>query len=80
MLFDKAGFYVYNKQTTAANLLNVRESTVSSEASMFSEEEDRLTPGPSNLTEKTSFETQFALLAAILIFLELLYIKFRGDL
>jgi len=80
LLFDKAGFYTYDQRTVAANMLNVRESAVSSDAELFSEEEKSITVEKSKLREERSFDTLLAMIAAILIFLELLYIKFRGDL
>ncbi len=79
LLLDKAGFYTYDRKV-AANLLNIRESSVSSDATAFSEEEKQITIETSKLTETKSFDSLLALLAAILIFAELLYIKFRGDL
>ena len=80
VLFDKAGYYSYEGKKTAANLLNSRESSVSMDPSAFSDEEKQVTSDASKLTEKRDFTELLALLAGILIFLELLYIKFRGDL
>ena len=80
LLFDKAGFYTYDKRTVAANMLNVRESSVSSEASVFSEEERKVTVEKSKLKENRSFTALLAAIVAVMVFAELLYIKFRGDL
>jgi len=80
LLFDKVGFYTYDEREVAANLLNARESSVSSDAVAFTEEESQITVEGSKLKETRNFYTLFAILAALLIFGELLYIKFRGDL
>lgn len=78
ILYDRAGFYSVGGRTVAANLLSVRESDVRSEA-VFSPEKAPLLEG-AGLRETRSFDVLLAVLAAVLIGLELLYIKFRGDL
>ena len=80
LLFDKSGFYSYSGKSVAANLLDVRESGVSSDAASFAEEERKIAAEASGLKEKKGFDAFLALLAAFLVFAELLYIKFRGDL
>ena len=80
VLFDKAGYYSYNQRTVSASLLNVRESAAGANASAFSAEEKRIVIDPSELKQKKHFTGLLAFIAGILIFLELLYVKFRGDL
>ncbi len=80
VLFDKAGFYDYDRKRVAASLLDERESAVSSEPSIFSEEEKRVSSEKSKLRETRRFYALLAFIAAILVFAELVYIKFRGDL
>jgi len=80
VLFDKVGFYTYDNRIAAGNLLNVRESDVSTDADAFSAEEAQITTDATKLTEKKTFTTLLALLAGLLIFGELLFVKFRGDL
>ena len=80
VLFDKAGYYSYNQRTASASLLNVRESAAGANASAFSAEEKRIVIDPSELKQKKHFTGLLAFIAGILIFLELLYVKFRGDL
>ncbi len=80
VLFDKAGFYDYDRKRVAASLLDERESAISSDPSVFSEEERRVSSEKSKLKETRRFYSLLAFIAAVLIFAELVYIKFRGDL
>ncbi len=80
VLFDKAGFYDYDRKRVAASLLDERESAVSSDPSVFSEDEKSVNSEQSKLKETRRFYVILALIAAVLIFAELFYIKFRGDL
>ena len=80
ILFDRAGYYSYGGITASASLLNARESSAGANASEFSDEEKQITIDPSELREKRNFTQFLALLAGLLIFLELIYVKFRGDL
>ncbi len=80
VLFDKAGFYDYDRKRVAASLLDERESSVSSDPSVFSEEERKVSSERSKLKETRRFYSLLAFITAILIFAELVYIKFRGDL
>ena len=80
ILFDKVGYYSYGQRVASASLLNVRESSAGSNSSAFSAEEKQITIDASRLMEKRNFTKILALIAGILIFLELLYVKFRGDL
>lgn len=80
VLFDKAGFYDYGRKRVAASLLDERESAVSSDPSVFSEDEKRVSSEKSRLKETRRFYALLAFIAAILVFAELVYVKFRGDL
>ncbi len=80
VLFDNAGFYGYDGKVVAASLLDERESSVSSDPVLFAEEERQVSSEKSRLKETRRFYTLLALVAALLIFGELVYIKFRGDL
>ncbi len=80
VLFDKAGFYGYDRKVAAANLLNARESSVSSDPAVFSGQEKKVESEASRLKETRRFYTLLAFIAALMIFGELLYIKLRGDL
>ncbi|MBI2136987.1 VWA domain-containing protein [Candidatus Woesearchaeota archaeon] len=78
VLFDKAGFYSYDGRSVAANLLSVQESSVSSGFRRFSEDvssADVSVP----FTETRHFDVLIAVFALLLVFVELLYVKFRGD-
>ncbi len=80
VLFDKSGFYSYNNRVAAANMLNVRESDVSSDRASFNQDIGTVVEAGVDLTEVKHFYALFALVAFLLVFLELLYVKFRGDL
>ena len=80
IVFDRAGFYSYDGKTVAANLIDAKESDVSSDPDAFKEESSRVTSGTSGLTERQGYEFYLAIAAAVLILAELIYIKFRGDL
>lgn len=80
VLFDKAGFYSYDGKVVAASLLDERESSVSSDPVLFAENEKQVSSEKSRLKETRRFYTFLSLIAALLVFVELVYIKFRGDL
>lgn len=76
---DNTGLYTLNERAIAINLLNEKESDVSNKASLgeqgFFQPSDRF-------KEKVPFELvqYFIIIALILLLLEFLYIKLRGDL
>ena len=80
VLFDNVGFYSYDGKTFAANLLDVRESDVSSDLQSFEREYSQVLVEKSDLKERRNYELYLAVIVAVLIFLELVYVKFRGDL
>lgn len=76
---DNTGLYTLNERTIAINLLNEKESDINNKASLgeqgFFQPSDRF-------KEKVPFElTEYLIIIAIiLLLLEFLYIKLRGDL
>ncbi|MFQ5621318.1 MAG: hypothetical protein ACE5FT_05745, partial [Candidatus Nanoarchaeia archaeon] len=79
MLFEFAGLYEFNDKTMAANLLNPDESQINP-----SDEAHEVTKRNVELqsvkeTREFSWEIPFALVAMALMLLELVYIKWRGD-
>lgn len=75
---ENTGTYTLKEKTIAVNLLNEQESDV---AGRFSEHDEEATQAGSAQRMVNREITEYALYAAIaLLFLELFFIKFRGDL
>ena len=80
VIFSQAGFYEYKSKTAAANMANIRESDINAGTPI---EENEAAFAPSNKSEfltKRTYEFEIAVLAFILILIELFLIKSRGDL
>ena len=79
VFLDRAGFYEFDKRTIAASLLNEKESDVS-KTNILSEKGGQLFIDE-ELREKQKEELQRFIVAFILlmVLLEILYIKRRGD-
>jgi hypothetical protein len=77
-VLDEAGFYHVGERTVAVNLLNERESSLSSAESVGQKSKEyELKP----VTEKRKYSFDLALLVLALLFLagEVLYVKMRGE-
>jgi len=74
----KTGYYKESSREIAVNLLNEKESDLSKTNSM-TEQQDSMQFEQLKEEAKFSLETPLIILGAILILLELLYIKKRGD-
>ena len=76
IVLDKAGFYDFGNFKTAANLLNFEESNINKEVFV----EETLGEVIGSRGQVPLLLTFYLLLAlVILIFLEVLYVKYRGD-
>ena len=80
VIFNKAGFYEYGSKTVAASMANLRESDINAGKPIDEYEEKSVATKKSEFLTKQAYEFELALLALILIFAELLFIKSRGDL
>lgn len=81
VLFEEAGFYDISDKRHAANLLDQAESTISPKAVDEKSEPTReVELKPVTETREFSFVIPLLIAACILVFLELLYVKVRGDL
>lgn len=78
LIFEEAGLYQFEDgRTIAVNLLNERESDINSDVSVGAKSvEFELKPVKEE--RKFEFEQPFVLLALIILFIELIYVKFRG--
>ncbi len=76
---DKAGFYNFGSKRVSASLLNARESDVSGDTGKVLEEARLLSAREGVEKRDVSFERLLILAAMLVLFLELLYIKWRGD-
>ena len=79
-LIDKAGFHSEDGKQIAYNLLDEQESDVSKDPSLFSKEYQNFVS--KNVKESYDLDLTFPLIvfASLFLIIELLYIKFRGDL
>lgn len=78
LFFDKAGFYTLGEKKISANLLNEKESDLTS-----AQVSEPVTGGPTKTEEemvRQSFVTLLSACALLFIFAELLLAKIRGDL
>ena len=79
LLMDEAGIYEYDGKKYAANLLDDKESDITSSASVQKQEEREQLLG--KIEKERDFNMEFAiiLLAFLLLSTEIVYIKLRGD-
>jgi hypothetical protein len=78
IIFDEAGIYKFEDgRTIAVNLLNERESDINSNTSMGAKSTEFVLE-PVKEKRKFEFEQSFVLIALIILFIELLYVKMRG--
>ncbi len=79
ILLDEQGIYSFSGRKVAVNLLNEKESDISAESkkTSLSERDALLTQG--DRRHDFSLVFLFSLFALILVFAELLFVKFRGD-
>jgi hypothetical protein len=78
LALDNSGLYTLKDRTVAINLIDEKESDVSNKDTLVTE---GLSQGGERFKEKVPFElTNYLVFAAIiLLFLELIYVKMRGD-
>ncbi|MEM4254146.1 MAG: BatA and WFA domain-containing protein [Candidatus Woesearchaeota archaeon] len=78
MIFEEAGVYKFEDgRTLAVNLLSERESDINANTTMGAKSTE-FELKPVKEKRKFEFEMPFVLLALILLFIELLYVKMRG--
>ncbi len=77
---DKAGFYNAGKKKISASLLSKEESNVGKESTTLLKEERKLTTRDSIEKRDVKFEQYLIIAAFVAILLELMYVKWRGDL
>ena len=77
---DKAGFYTVGNRKISASLLSEKESDISKDTKLVFEEEKKLALKKGIEKKDVKFETYLIIGALVIVFLELLYIKWRGDL
>lgn len=77
--FDKTGFHNLGTKEVAINLLSDKESDVGKESNVVREETE-VDKERFKTTRPVNIETHLISLGLLLLFLELFYIKYRGDL
>ncbi|MBI2580694.1 BatA domain-containing protein [Candidatus Woesearchaeota archaeon] len=81
LFFDDAGFYAIGSKTIAANLLDKGESDISSEKALERASYDsRLLSAATTAKNEIEFGGKLVFAALVLVLLELLLVKMRGDL
>ena len=78
--FDDAGYYEYDETIIAANLLDQQESTINAQKEINVTFARDVVLKPVTEERELSFVIPLIIAVMILIFLELLYVKVRGDL
>ncbi len=73
-----SGLYTFNDRTIAINLLNEKESDVSND---FALSEEGIAQSSEKFKDKTPYEITdyLIIIALIILFVELIYVKLRGD-
>lgn len=79
IVMDTIGLYAVDKNIYAANLLDEAESDINQEPETESIESDEYAAREVNREKEVSLELYLVIIAAIIITIELLYLKFRGD-
>ncbi len=78
IIFEEAGIYKFEDgRTLAVNLLNERESDINANTSLGAKSTE-FELKPVKEKRKFEFELPFVLIALILLFVELIYVKIRG--
>ena len=78
IIFDNAGLYRLPDRTIAVNLLNERESDINPKKSI-GEAADRVNLKPVREERPYAWEVPLIIAALVILFVELMYVKFRGD-
>ncbi len=79
MYMEKAGYYTIEGRKLSASLLNAEESDVSKDKQMLFEEEKKLYAKEAKEQRDVKLEQYLIIAGCLLILLELIYIKWRGD-
>ena len=80
LLLDEAGIYEYGNKKVAVNLLNEMESAVNLDSFKIEDELKNLKAEKARDFDNIDFEVPLIVFALVLLFVEFLYIKRRGDL
>ncbi len=78
LILDQSGFYSYFNKTVAANLVSFDESNVNAKYELI-EENAQLSEGSATSSERP-LAKDFMLIALLLVIIEFIVIKWRGDL
>ncbi|MBI1970409.1 BatA domain-containing protein [Candidatus Woesearchaeota archaeon] len=79
LVMDEAGSYVIRGQVNTANLLSDAESDISRSPQIETTASKDYKPVAVPRTKDVSISTYLAIIALVLLFVELVYIKYRGD-
>ncbi len=79
LFFDKTGFYELSQRTIAANLINEKESDVSKKESFSEKSSTLFIDEEAKEKQKKELQQLIIAFALFMVFLEMLYIKYRGD-
>ena len=80
LLLDEAGIYELNTKKIAVNLLNEKESDISKTTNILEQDKKEFESETELKTKKIDLDYYLIILAILLIFVEIIYIKLRGDL
>jgi len=80
LLLDENGLYQLTNKKLAANLLNEKESDISKTTDILEQDKQEFQTSTELKTKKIDLDYYLIILAFIIIFIEIIYIKKRGDL
>ncbi|MEA2036508.1 MAG: hypothetical protein U9O94_03305 [Nanoarchaeota archaeon] len=80
LLLDEAGIYEFNNKKIAVNLANELESDINRENVELRDEIKKFSAQKVKDVDRFDLEVPLIIAALVMLFLELLYIKVRGDL
>ena len=80
VLLDEAGYYDIDGRTLAVNLLDEEESNIAQTQRVFDEQQTALTAEQQIKQVEIQLDMVFMVLVMVLLFLELWYVKRRGEL
>lgn len=79
LIMDKVGLYRVGERTYAANLLSDKESNINFNRTIEAEKQEEYKASIIEKQKDVSLTRHLAIFALILLFIELVYIKIRGD-
>ena len=80
LFLDEAGIYKFDKREVAVNLLNEKESDINAENIELEDEIGKFSVEKVKDVEDLDLEVPLLIAALVLLIIEFIYIKFRGDL